>query len=399
MAWVYDSPLTSSEQKVYKVLKQKLDEGNVAKTTVKIMSLYSFLKSSKFSSPKELRESTRLTSSKRSPIFTEEQAKSIFAALKKRGGADSKYPFTDHVAKQGLDFATTLVPEGVKDTVTSVYGLATSPVRIVKENVPFGDLLIGAMHGATETGVTVAGDVAEGAGGPVGAAFIAPFTALAAGMASLVSLGEQDLGQAVAHIANAVPVMGSAFGKGLTQIEHQVENLKTHPEVAEFIPFVGEYVTGRPTKSFSLDSLQEQAKARATAELQKRGLPTSLEDAQSKVQSRGMAELQKRGLPTSATDLQTQAKSRGMAELQKRGLPTSATDLQTQAKSRGMAELAKRGLPTSATDLQGALQSRATAELQKRLPTIPQAAGKRFSTQRRKYTKWPKTRRSKSARA
>jgi hypothetical protein len=59
-----------------------------------------------------------------------------------------------------------------------------------------------------------------------------------------------------------------------------------------------------------------------------------------------------------------------------------------------MAELAKRGLPTSAEEI----QSRAATEVQKRLPSIPLAVGgKRFSTQRRKHTKWPKTRRNKSA--
>ena len=345
MVWIYNSPFTSREQKVYDVLKRKLKEQDIAKTTVKIMSLYAFLKSSKFSSSKELRESAFLDSSKKVPIFTEEQAKDVLKSLKKKGGA-SNYPFTNHVAKKGLDMATTLVPEGVKGTVQSVYNLATSPVRIVKENVPFGDLAIGALHGATETGVTVAGDVAEGVGGPIGAAMIAPLTAIAAGMASLVSLGEQDLGQAVAHVANAIPVMGSALGKGLTQMEHQVENLKKHPEVAEFMPVVGEYVTGRPMKSLSLESLQETAKARATAELQKRGLPTSLEEAQSKVQTRLTEEAQKRGLPTSTADI----------------------------------------------------QSRATQELQTRLPSVPMtASGKRFSTQKRKHSKWPRTRRSKSA--
>jgi len=349
MVWVYDSPLNASEQRVYKVLKRKLKEEDIAKTTVKILSLYSFLKSHKFSSPNQLRDAAFLDKGKSVPVFTDEQAKSVLKSLKKKGGA-SKYPFTDHVAKKGLDYATTLVPEEVKGTVQSVYDLATSPVRIVEENVPFGDLLLGALHGATETGVTVAGDVAEGAGGPIGAAIVAPLTAMAAGLASLVSLGqkEKDFGQAVAHVANAVPVMGSALGKGLTQMEHQVENLKKHPEVAEFMPLVGEYITGRPMKSLSLESLQETAKAR------------------------GMAELQKRGIPTSTEELQAQAKARGMSELQKRGIPTSTEQF----------------------------QSRAASEVQKRLPSVPlppQAAGKRFSTQRRKYSKWPKTRRNKSA--
>ena len=228
MVWVYDSPLNTSEQKVYKVLKRKLKAEDIAKTTVKILSLYAFLKSQKFSSAKEIRESAFLDKQKTLPVFTEEQAKSVLKSLKKRGGF-SKYPFTDHVAKKGITVATTYIPDSVKGTFDSIYNLVTSPVRLVEENIPFGDLLLGMIHGATETGVTVAGDVAEGVGGPVGAAFLAPFTAMAAALASLISLGQKDrdFGQAVAHLANAVPVMGSALGKGLTQMEHQVENLKT----------------------------------------------------------------------------------------------------------------------------------------------------------------------------
>lgn len=357
MVWVYDSPFTTREQKVYSALKKELKAQDIAKLTVKIMSLYAFLKSKHFSTPKEIHQSAFMNKTKKIPVFTEDQAKDVLKALKKKGGATSKYPFTNHIAKQSIGYVASFFPDAVTGTVRSVYDLATSPVRIVKENVPFGDLLIGMMHGATETGVTTAADVAEGVGGPVGAAAVAIPAAIAAGLASMVSLGEQDFGQAVAHISNAVPVMGSAIGKGLTTMEHQVENLKQDPrgrEVAAYVPIVGEYVTGQPTKDLSqvtnmlsLDNLQAQAKARATAELQKRGLPTSTAD----LQSRGMAELQKRGLPTSSTDLQ----SRGLAELSKR-LPTVPT------------------VPTAA----------------------PVAGGKRFSTQRRKYSKWQKTKRNKS---
>lgn len=358
MVWVYDSPFTTREQKVYSVLKKELEAKDVAKLTVKIMSLYAFLKSKQFSTPKEIRQSAFMDTSKKILVFTEEQAKDVLKALKKKGGS-TKYPFTNHLAKQSIGYVASFFPDSVTGAVRSVYDLATSPVRIVKENVPFGDLLIGMLHGATETGVTTAADVAEGVGGPVGAAAVAIPAAIAAGLASMVSLGEQDFGQAVAHVSNAVPVMGSAIGKGLTQMEHQIENLKKDPrgrEVAAYVPFVSEYVTGQPTKNLSevtnilsLDNLQAQAKARATAELQKRGLPTS------------------------AAELQEQARLRGMAELQKRGLPTSTVDLQ----SRGLSELSKR-LPTLP----------ATA--------APAAGGKRFSTQRRKYSKWQKTRRNKS---
>lgn len=368
MVWVYNSPFTPSEQKLYSRLRKKLQEKDVARIAVKMVGLYAFLRKSNFSSPKEIQESAFLDADKKVPIFTPEQAKTTFKALKKKvGGVDSKYPFTNHLANKGIDVATTLVPDSVKGIVQSVNDFITSPVRMLKEN-PYGDLLLGAVHGATETGVTVAGDVAEGVGGPIGAAVAAPLIAMAAGLGSLVALGEKDLGQSVAHIANAVPIIGSALGKGLTQMEHQVENFKKHPDIVAYVPVVGEYVTGQPTKSFSdltsslsLDNLKEQAKARGMAELEKRGIPTSVEQAQ----SRGLAELQKRApipIPTSVDEL----KSQGLSQLQKRGLPTSTADL----------------------------QSKAISKLQERLPSVP-TAGKRFSTQRRKYSKWPKTQRRK----
>lgn len=363
MVWVYNSPFTSREQKVYSVLKRALEKRDIAKITVKIISLYAFLKSSRFSSPKELRESAFMDSDKKVPIFTEKQAKDVFKTLKKKGGASTEYPFTDHLAKESIEYLGSFFPYFVTNTVQTAYNVATSPVRLFKENVPFGDLVIDAMHGATETGVTVAADAAEGVGGPVGAAAVAPFTAIAAGLASLVSLGEQDLGQAVAHVSNAVPVMGSALGKGLTQMERQVKRLKNHPEVAGRIPIVSEYVTGQPApplsdigSAFSLSNLQEAAKARATAELQKRGLPTS------------------------TAEIQEQARLRATSELQKRGLPTSTAQLQQQAQSRVAAELQSR-LPSVS------------------LPATAPTAGKRFSTLKRKNNKWPKTRRNRYAKA
>lgn len=335
MVWIYKTPLDSHEQKLYLVLKRKLKEKDIATLTVKLISLYGFLKSLKFSSPKEIRESVFLDKEKTHPVFTEEQSKSIFKALKKKGGA-SKYPFTDHVAKKGLDIATTFVPEEIKGTIQSVYDLATSPVRIVKNDIPFGDLIIGAMHGATEVGVTTAGDVAEGAGGAVGAAFIAPFTALAAGMASLVSVGEEDFGQAIAHLTNAVPVIGSAFGKGLTQMEHQVENLKNHPDVAEYVPIVGEYITGRSTRSFS-DIASNLSPELLTSPETRQKLLSAIPKQYSQV-----------------TDMATK----------------SPDELRQQFKSRVSSEVAKR------------------------LPPVPAVAGKRFSTRKNRYNKWPKTRRN-----
>lgn len=242
MVWVYDSPLTEKERKAYHVLKKRLKGHDIAKDTVKIMSLVSFLQKSNFKTSKEIQESAFYDSSNTKPIFDERTAKSIFKSMKKRGGGDSKYPFTDYAVKQGLSKVGSYLPDFMVYPFQTIYTALTTPVTALKENVPLVDLALDAVHSGTEIGVTTVADVAEAAGGPIGAAVATPFVALAGAAASGAAVLEQDLGQSVAHIVNVIPLFGSAFGKGLTQMEHQVESLKDHPTVASFVPVVSDYV-------------------------------------------------------------------------------------------------------------------------------------------------------------
>ena len=242
MVWVYDSPLTEKERKAYHVLKKRLKGHDIAKDTVKIMSLVSFLHTSNFKSPKDIQESAFYDRSHTKPIFDDKSAKSIFKSMKKRGGGDSKYPFTDYAVKQGLSKVGSYLPDFMVYPFQTIYTALTTPVSVLKENVPLVDLALDAVHSGTEIGVTTTADVAEAAGGPIGAAIATPFVALAGAAASGAALLEQDLGQYVAHIVNVIPLFGSAFGKGLTQMEHQVESLKDHPTVASFVPVVSDYV-------------------------------------------------------------------------------------------------------------------------------------------------------------
>jgi hypothetical protein len=123
--------------------------------------------------------------------------------------------------------------------------MLTTPAASLKENIPLIDLALGALHGGTEVGVTTAADAAEALGGPIGAAIATPFTAIAGALASGTALLEDDMGQAAAHLVNVVPLFGSALGKGLTQMEHQIENLEKHPDIASYIPVVGNYVSSK----------------------------------------------------------------------------------------------------------------------------------------------------------
>lgn len=216
MVWVYgDPPFTKRELKAYASLRRKLKDKEFVDRLIKIISLYNYLRKKNPSTVKEIEESAFFDKAKTKPIFNDNAAKRVLRSLHQKGG-ESKYPYTDKFVKEVLYNYT---PDIVGSPVRSVYGVVTETADALKENVPFADLAISSLHGATEIGVTAAGDIAEGIGGPVGAAVVAPFAGIAAALASGVSTVEGDLGQSVAHLANAVPIIGSLLGKILTRGE------------------------------------------------------------------------------------------------------------------------------------------------------------------------------------
>jgi len=245
MVWISDSPFTKKEQQAYTVLKKRFKNYDLAKETVKLISLVSFLKSQNFTSPNQIEKSAFYDKAQTKPIFNEKSAKVVFKALKKKGGADSKYPFTDFTIKNNISDLVSYLPDVIEYPVRNIYGLLTTPVMTAKENVPLIELALDAIHGATETGVTTAADAAEAVGGPVGAAIATPFLAIAGAIASGIAMLEQDTGQAVAHMINIIPLFGSAFGKGMTQTEHMVKTLEKQPQIASYIPFVNDYVSSK----------------------------------------------------------------------------------------------------------------------------------------------------------
>lgn len=238
MVWVYDSPPSSKQEKeLYKKLKRRLKREEHIQKTIKLISLYLFLKRSRFRTPEQLQGSAFYDKERTRPIFTARTARAVFNALHKKGGAKSTYPYTDTLVKGVLRDYT---PDIIGTPVGEVYGLVTSTVDGIKSVIPFSDLAMKGFHSLTESGVTAAGDIAEGVGGPIGAAGIAPFTGIAAAIASGVSIVDGDLGQAVAHFANFVPAIGSFLGKNLTKMEEFAEELEKHETISSFIPYMNE---------------------------------------------------------------------------------------------------------------------------------------------------------------
>lgn len=239
MVWVYETPPSSrKEREFYRQLKRTLKSEEHADRTAKLIGLYLYLKDHHFKNARQIQESAFYDTAQTKPIFDEKTSRKVFNALKQKGGGESNYPFTDTFIRGVLRDYT---PDVIGSPVGSIYGTITGTVDGIKNSIPFADLAVHLLHSGTEVGMTTAADAAEGIGGPIGAAVIIPFTAAAAAVTSAISVLDGDLGQAVAHFANFVPVVGSALGKGMTKGEELAKKLKDHPTLAGFIPYMTEY--------------------------------------------------------------------------------------------------------------------------------------------------------------
>lgn len=238
MVWVYeDPPFTKRELRAHRALRRKLKDPEFVDRLIKIISLYMYLRRRKPNTVEEIKESAFFDKAHTKPLFDTRNAKKILHALHQKGGTDSKYPYTDTLVKGILRDYT---PGFIGGPVGSVYGTATGVVDTIKNTIPFGDLASEVVHGATELGVTTANDLGEVIGGPIGAAAVAPFTAIAAGLAAGLSTIEGDIGGAVAHLANWVPGIGIILNKGIVQTERLARIMKKHPTVASYLPYMTE---------------------------------------------------------------------------------------------------------------------------------------------------------------
>lgn len=248
MVWVYNSPLTEKEQKAYDVLKERFGDSELAKKTVKLVSLVGEVKSQKFNHPKDIEQSFFFDETRKVPIFTKKTAEELFKQLKQSGGAASNYPFTDFATRQGLDKAANSLPEYIVAPIENSYNLLTSPLLTIKEKLPLADMAISAANGLAETGISAVGDIAKTLGGPMGSLIAIPVMAFAAALASTSSLLQRDLGQTVVYMVTAIPFVGSIMVKALDKVEKQVSKLKKYPDLAYYVPFIKDYINEERAK-------------------------------------------------------------------------------------------------------------------------------------------------------
>lgn len=242
MEWIYDDPFSDKERKVYILLEKRIANKDVAEKSVKLISLYGFLKRQKFKSADDIQKSIFFDKAKTKPVFDSVTSKKVFHSLKQKGGSVSVYPFTDYLAKRIINSIMSILPDFVTYPLNNIYNLLTFPLLTIKEQVPILDILLTMVHGTIQTTVASVEDIAQGFGGIIGAAIVTPFIAVATAIASTISILEKDLGQAVMYMAITVPVIGTALSKFIEKMEHNADKFKEHQTIASYVPVVGDYV-------------------------------------------------------------------------------------------------------------------------------------------------------------
>lgn len=239
MEWIYENPLKKKERDVVKQLNKSFHDKELSEKIVKALSLLEFLSSHTFHSPKQLHESVFYDKDKTHLIFTLPQATKILKALKKEGG--SEYPLTNKLIGKTTSYIQSIDPTPISWGVGKTVGLLEWPMKSL-ENSSFGPVVevgTGAVHGLVEAGVSAGNGIGEAIGGPIGLAVVAPFTGLAAAIASCLAIAEGDLGQSIVHAVNFIPAVGPALVKVVGKMEHMAKVVDSKREKLQNIPVVG----------------------------------------------------------------------------------------------------------------------------------------------------------------
>ena len=241
MEWIYDSPFNEDERKAYLALRKELRKDEIAKRTIKLMSLTAFLRRGKFKTPEQIEKSVFYDKEKTKPIFNRQTAKDALKKMKQRGGrVEGNFPFFDRALKDGLNY---IVPTSIKDTIVSTHETyIKNPVQNVQNWLPILKVLKNALHSGTSAATNAIDSVGDLAG-PMGAAVSTPFIALASLPSLATAFADADIGQMAVNALTIVPIIGDPASNALKQGESIIKTaVESESDLPTFVPYVGEYI-------------------------------------------------------------------------------------------------------------------------------------------------------------
>ena len=122
--WNFDTPTQDADiQNVEHYLTENLQSTKAGVNGARMLDLYKFLKSRKFSSPEEL---WNAVTQEGQPMFTHEEALQVYRQLKMKGGGQSA-EFFDAMARKLAGYTGDWIPTSLKGYLYFLKGLEQSP--------------------------------------------------------------------------------------------------------------------------------------------------------------------------------------------------------------------------------------------------------------------------------
>jgi hypothetical protein len=242
MVWVYDDPLRKKEKSLQKDIDSKL--GSESEKVIKALSLLNELYLRKFKSADSLKKHFYYDTKKTRPIFNDAQARILVGSVKGGAEGETNYPVVNEIVETTLEKVKEYDPTPISAGIGNVFGFIEYPIKFV-EGTPVGPLVevgTGLAHSFSEVGVSLLNGVGSAMGGPVGMAIVLPFTFFIALISACLAVAEGDMGQAIVHIVNALPVVGQTAVRSMSKLEDFNRKIQKKREKLLEYPVIGNIV-------------------------------------------------------------------------------------------------------------------------------------------------------------
>jgi len=283
--WNFDSPTQDAGiQNVEHYLTENLQSTKAGVNGARMLDLYKFLKSRKFSSPEEL---WNAVTQEGQPMFTHEEALQVYRQLKMKGGGQSA-EFFDAMARKLAGYTGDWIPNSLKGYLYFLKGLEQNPDQGPLVSTML-DIVAQVLPTLASTIQTVAPQLIGAL--PLPSAAIAGvvigwiMSAFLLFLAIITNLSRKKFGAAFVTSMALLPVVGSSIMNAAKSLERITGKMSDRRERLVgsvnklFGPAVGTTVTQYIPDLNEPPGVDEPVPSVGMPSLPKIGIPTSLQGA------------------------------------------------------------------------------------------------------------------------
>lgn len=304
MVWNLEENTDNPEElSLYKHVLKSSKNPKFAKTLIRFLNLYEYIKLQKYRSANELRQDIL---SHGQPLFTERESEEIFDMSIMRGG-ESKYPFLNNVFRQFLGWIYKWSPDilaNFMDTASS-FKERLEIFKHIRENYQLGEvygLILDFITEMIPMNVTILENIANELPivGPVSGLIATMISSILISFNNILHFTQGDDGAVIVDSFLMLPFIGTSLRSLALSVEKQAGTLsEKRQKLIESIrlsfgneeaQLISEYIPDLDNiDSYQLPSITNSAQVLA----QKYNIPTSLDAAQNIAQDMAQQQVNK----------------------------------------------------------------------------------------------------------